>query len=71
MGPGQLSRQCLDYLGIIKDLGKTDHVKHIAAAEALPVLGGQPVAYQLDYPGTILSPTLSRQCLADAFTICQ
>ena len=47
VGPGQQSRQCLDYLGITEDLGKTDHVKYIAAAEALSILGGQPTAQQL------------------------
>jgi hypothetical protein len=61
-----LSRQCLDYLDIIEDLGKTDHVKDIAAAKALPVLRSQPLAHQLDNFRPILSPALGWQIIADA-----
>lgn len=68
MGPGQQSRQCLDYLDIIEDLGKTDHVKHIAAAKALPVLRCQPLAHQLDNFRPVLGPVLGWQILADAFS---
>ena len=61
-----MSRQCLDYLDIIEDLGKTDHVKDIAAAKALPVLRSQPLAHQLDNFRSILRSAPGWHIIADA-----
>ncbi len=45
MVPGQQSRQYLDCF-VIENFGEKQHIKQIAAAKSLPVLGGKLIANQ-------------------------